>query len=98
MQVRLGEPVEVMLNQATRSCHIYSLWSAEGVCLYVGQTTQEHPITRIMQHRTKLWWPEVRHAIIRKLESGSLDEAEQQQIDELHPKYNQAPAWLKPDF
>lgn len=86
--VRFGEWSEGFDPSAEGRGWIYRLWDAWEQCLYVGQTTQWHPLLRIAQHRNKPWWREVKRVDWAEPLNADLDEAEQDMINKLNPRYN----------
>lgn len=80
-------------------CWIYRLWDANGVCLYVGQTTSFHPAVRINQHANKHWWQEVARADYYETSAGALNRIEKREIQKLNPRHNifHAPRSLERD-
>lgn len=70
---------------------VYRFWDEDDNCLYVGQSTQLHPLLRIVSHRQKPWWDEVVRADFIACSGRTLlDDFERYQILLLQPKYNRA--------
>jgi hypothetical protein len=85
----VSEPIDVPLDAIIPA--VYRLWDANGVCLYVGQTTQIRPELRIISHRSKPWWPEVARAdyvIVRN--PDALTQVEYDQTVKHRPRYSKA--------
>ncbi len=74
---------------AERRQYVYRLWSEDDACLYVGQHTGFHPMTRINQHKSKSWWPEVARFDWDEIPvDHDLNAAETEQIRALKGRYN----------
>jgi hypothetical protein len=67
---------------------IYCLRDNAGNCLYVGKSNVPHPMMRIMQHRGKSWWKEVKRAEWVECSLEKLYETEAYYIETLKPKHN----------
>jgi hypothetical protein len=85
----ISQPVKMELILGETIGYVYRLWDDRDKCLYVGQTKQAHPLLRVMQHKSKSWWPDViRVDYVEVCDLSLLDETEIRQIRDLNPVHN----------